>query len=77
MTDSPNTADPHGAFTWGVLDARLDQPGFEIDRLSGSSAGAMKAVVFADGWKKGGPRAARQGLAQFWPEVERRAEADI
>lgn len=61
----------HGAFTWGVLDALLDQPGLEIEGLSGSSAGAMNAVVFADGWMKDGPQGARQGLAQFWTEVGR------
>lgn len=59
----------HGAFTWGVLDALLDQPGLEIEGLSGSSAGAMNAVVFADGWMKDGPVGARQGLTQFWSEV--------
>lgn len=61
----------HGAFTWGVLDALLDQPELEIEGLSGSSAGAMNAVVFADGWMKDGPQGARQGLTQFWTEVGR------
>lgn len=59
----------HGAFTWGVLDALLDDPRFEFEGLSGSSAGAMNAVVFADGWMKGGRDGARQGLADFWTEV--------
>jgi NTE family protein len=59
----------HGAFTWGVLDALLDNPHLEFEGLSGSSAGAMNAVVFADGWMKGGREGARQGLAEFWTEV--------
>lgn len=59
----------HGAFTWGVLDALLEDPRIEFEGLSGSSAGAMNAVVFADGWMKGGRDGARQGLSDFWMEV--------
>jgi len=59
----------HGAFTWGVLDALLDSPGLAFEGVSGSSAGAMNAVVMADGWMKGGPEGARQALAHFWAEV--------
>ncbi len=59
----------HGAFTWGVLDALLGHAGVEFEGLSGSSAGAMNAVVLADGWMKGGREGARQGLAAFWTEV--------
>ncbi|HVL76897.1 MAG TPA: patatin-like phospholipase family protein, partial [Noviherbaspirillum sp.] len=35
----------HGAFTWGVLDRLLDEERLEIDGVSGTSAGAMNAVV--------------------------------
>jgi len=59
----------HGAFTWGVLDALLEVQSLEFEGLSGSSAGAMNAVVFADGWLKGGREGARQCLAEFWSEV--------
>ena len=59
----------HGAFTWGVLDALLGNPDLEFEGLSGSSAGAMNAVIFADGWLKGGRDGARQGLVDFWTEV--------
>jgi NTE family protein len=59
----------HGAFTWGVLDALLRDPSIQLEGLSGSSAGAMNAVVLADGWTKGGRDGARQGLADFWSEV--------
>ena len=59
----------HGAFTWGVLDALLQDPRLTFEGLSGSSAGAINAVVFADGWLKGGREGARQGLARFWTEL--------
>jgi NTE family protein len=59
----------HGAFTWGVLHALLEDPRIAFEGLSGSSAGAMNAVVFADGWMKGGRDGARQGLSDFWTEV--------
>ena len=59
----------HGAFTWGVLDALLANPRIEFEGLSGSSAGAMNAVVMADGWIKGGRDGARQGLTNFWSAV--------
>ena len=39
----------HGAFTWGVLDRLLEEPWLRIDGISGTSAGAMNAVVLADG----------------------------
>jgi NTE family protein len=59
----------HGAFTWGVLDALLGESKLQFEGLSGSSAGAMNAVVLADGWIKGGREGAREGLAAFWTEV--------
>jgi NTE family protein len=56
----------HGAFTWGVLDALLQDPRIVFEGLSGSSAGALNAVVLADGWLKNGRDGARQALADFW-----------
>jgi NTE family protein len=41
----------------------------QFEGLSGSSAGAMNAVVLADGWLKGGRLGAREALATFWSEV--------
>ncbi|MDP1655769.1 MAG: patatin-like phospholipase family protein [Hylemonella sp.] len=61
----------HGAFTWGVLDALLKDPRVQFEGISGSSAGAMNAVVLADGWLKGGREGARQALADFWNELGR------
>ncbi len=59
----------HGAFTWGVLDALLDDPRIEFEGLSGSSAGAMNAVVLAHGWLQGGRAGAKEALATFWTEL--------
>ncbi len=56
----------HGAFTWGVLDALLEDGRIEIDGVSGSSAGAMNAVVLAHGWTQDGSDGARAALRRFW-----------
>lgn len=61
----------HGAFTWGVLDALIDAPAVSVEGISGSSAGAMNAVVFAEGWRKGGREGARAALCAFWSAVGR------
>ena len=49
----------HGALTWGVLERLLEEPALQIEGISGTSAGAMNAVVLADGLEKGGRDAAR------------------
>lgn len=60
----------HGAFTWGVLDRLLDEEQLRIDGISGTSAGAMNAVVLADGFSHGGDRkGAQQALYTFWEAV--------
>jgi len=56
----------HGAFTWGVLDHFLADGRLEITGISGASAGAMNAVMLADGLTRGGPEEARKRLAEFW-----------
>ena len=56
----------HGAFTWGVLDALLEDGRVAFDGLSGTSAGAMNAVVLAQGWMAGGRDGARAALRRFW-----------
>ncbi|MGB8433707.1 MAG: patatin-like phospholipase family protein, partial [Burkholderiales bacterium] len=43
----------HGAFTWGVLDRLLEESWLQFDGISGTSAGAMNAVVMADGLTEG------------------------
>jgi NTE family protein len=59
----------HGAFTWGVLDALLEDGRLSFEAISGTSAGAMNAVVLADGLARGGPVGARRRLAAFWRRV--------
>ena len=59
----------HGAFTWGVLERLLKDPSISFEAISGSSAGAMNAVVMASGWQKGGRKGARQALEHFWGAV--------
>ncbi len=63
----------HGAFTWGVLDALLEDGRLDLEGISGTSAGAMNAVALAHGYAtaQGRPRtarldAARQALDSFW-----------
>lgn len=73
----------HGAFTWGVLDALLEDGGFSFPGISGTSAGAMNAVAVAQGFATGvlqfpddsvashaaGCEAARAALRQLWEGV--------
>ncbi len=56
----------HGAFTWGVLDHILSDERLEIEGISGSSAGAVNAVMLADGLTRGGREEAQKRLADFW-----------
>ena len=63
----------HGAFTWGVLDALLEDGRIELEGISGTSAGAMNAVALAHGFaqakhkNKSDPREeARESLADCW-----------
>lgn len=59
----------HGAFTWGVLDYLLENGRLEFEGISGTSAGAMNAVVLAQGLMTGGQEGARAALSQFWMAV--------
>ena len=63
----------HGAFTWGVLDALLEDGRVGIEGISGTSAGAMNAVALAHGFAQAQQRPgtdarerARESLAHFW-----------
>lgn len=78
----------HGAFTWGVLDRLLEEPRLQIDSISGTSAGAMNAVVLADGFTRGaglsdnpnrraGALKAREHLANFWLAVSEASKGSI
>ncbi len=63
----------HGAFTWGVLDRFLEEPWLKIDGISGTSAGAMNALVLAQGHARGGAEGARAALGEFWGRVAKAA----
>jgi NTE family protein len=60
-----------GAFTWGVLDRLLEEPGTSFDAISGASAGSVNAVLMASGMIEGGPDGARARLSQFWGRIAR------
>jgi NTE family protein len=59
----------HGAFTWGVLEQLLSDERLVIEGISGTSAGAVNAVMLADGLARGGPAEAQKRLADFWRAV--------
>ena len=65
----------HGALTWGVLDRLLEDDRLEIAEISGTSAGAMNAVVLADGFERGGREGARAALEGFWRAISQAALA--
>jgi NTE family protein len=56
----------HGAFTWGVLEQLLSDERLAIEGISGTSAGAVNAVMLADGLGRGGREEAQKRLADFW-----------
>jgi NTE family protein len=59
----------HGAFTWGVLDRLFEDGRIWVDAVSGTSAGALNAVVASQGMYDGGGEGARAELARFWQAV--------
>jgi len=72
----------HGALTWGVLDALLEDGRWQLDGVSGTSAGAMNAVALAHGFSQAaqaykdpeeahqaGCALARESLARLWEGV--------
>ena len=70
----------HGAFTWGVLEQLLSDERLSIEGISGTSAGAVNAVMLADGLVRGGREEAQKRLADFWraaraPAICRRCSA--
>lgn len=56
----------YGAFTWGVLDHLLEDGRLGVEGISGTSAGAVNAVMLADGLRRGGAEEARKRLDDFW-----------
>src|SRR5271170_1834970 len=63
----------HGAFTWGVLDRLLEEPGLAFEGISATSAGAMNASVLAYGLTVGGREGARKALTSYWRRISHAA----
>jgi len=59
----------HGSFTWGVLEQLLTDGRLSFEGISGTSAGAVNAVMLADGLLRGGVEEAQKRLADFWRAV--------
>jgi NTE family protein len=59
----------HGAYTWGAIDALSEDERIMIGAISGASAGAMNAVLYADGFREDGGAGARRKLHDFWLSV--------
>ena len=59
----------HGAFTGGVLEHLLSDERLIIEGVSGTSSGAVNAVMFADGMARGGRAEAQKRLTDFWRAV--------
>ena len=73
----------HGAFTWGVLDALLEDEGFCFPGISGTSAGAMNTAAVVHGFSsaalefgedaparhQAGCQRAREALRALWEGV--------
>ena len=61
----------HGAFTWGVLDYLFEEDRIWVEAISGTSAGAMNAVVASQGMYDAGAAGAREALEDFWHAVSK------
>lgn len=59
----------HGAFTAGVLERLLAEEEIRIEGITGTSAGAVNAVLVAQGLLQGGRVAARETLESFWSQI--------
>ena len=56
----------HGAFTWGVRDRLLEDERIACEGVSGTSAGAVNAVLLVSGWLADSRDGARRALDAFW-----------
>lgn len=65
----------HGALAWGVIDRLLEENRYPITAISGTSAGAMNAVVMASALTRGGPKQAKSALEAFWRDVSQSGRA--
>ena len=62
----------HGAFTWGVLDRLIEEPGLTIEAITATSAGATNAVAFAAGLAQNGADGAKHSLERYWRTVSQK-----
>lgn len=62
----------HGAFTWGVLDAFLEDKRVRVDGVSATSAGALNGVALAYGLATGNTENARTALHHIWHAISRK-----
>ena len=67
----------HGAFTWGVLDRLLDEERLTFEGITATSAGAVNAVVLADGLAAGGRKEAQKALRLYWQKVSALASRGV
>ncbi|MGH6890692.1 MAG: patatin-like phospholipase family protein [Dongiaceae bacterium] len=66
----------HGAFTWGALDRLLEERSIAFGAISGTSAGAVNAVLLAAGLVENGAHGALEKLARFWSGICRNPNGD-
>jgi NTE family protein len=67
----------HGAFGWGVLDRLLEDNRLTFEAITGSSAGAVNAVIAADGLAAGGREGARRALRVFWQKLSESSSSGV
>ncbi|MDR1474912.1 MAG: patatin-like phospholipase family protein [Holosporales bacterium] len=67
----------HGAFTWGALDKLLEDGRFEIEGVTGTSAGGMNAVATVQGLLDNGPEGARKTLKKYWELTSEKGKGSI
>ena len=59
------------AFSWGALEALLDDPMIRIVAASGTSGGALNAALLVQGLASEGPAEAKRLLEALWDQVAR------
>lgn len=58
-----------GAYTWGVLDHLLGVDAFDIEQISGTSAGAINGAIVSSHLAQDGRTATREALESFWRQM--------
>jgi NTE family protein len=63
-----------GAYTWGVLDALMEDGRLEVEGITGTSAGAINAAAFGVGMALDGRQGARDRMRAFWEGLAQAAD---